>query len=62
MDNNRQDMQRGPHERTSPAGGGTIWFVVGLVLVILFAASLIRTPYRVDLPMSELKRLIAAGR
>ncbi|MGI6419260.1 MAG: ATP-dependent zinc metalloprotease FtsH [Thermoguttaceae bacterium] len=62
MDNNRQDMQRGPHEkRTSPAGGGTIWFVVGLVLVILFAASLIRTPYRVDLPMSELKRLIALG-
>ncbi len=62
MDENRQDPPRTPSDKkSSPAGGSTLWLVVGVVLIILFAASLIRSPNRVDLPLTELKRLIAQG-
>ena len=62
MDENRQDPQRTPTEKKpQPAGGGTLWLVVGVVLVILFAASLIRSPMRANLPITELHRLIEQG-
>lgn len=62
MDDNRQDTQRQPSDKKpQQAGGGTLWLVVGVVLVILFAASLIRSPFQVDLPLTELRRLITEG-
>ncbi len=62
MDENRQDPQRPPSDKKpQQAGGGTLWLVVGVVLVILFAASLIRSPFQVDLPLTELRRLITEG-
>ncbi len=62
MDENRPDPPRTPSEKkSSPAGGSTLWIGVGVVLIILFAASLIRSPRRVELPLTELKRLISQG-
>jgi cell division protease FtsH len=62
MDENRQDPQRtSTDKKPQQAGGGTLWLVVGVVLIVLFAASLIRSPFRADLPLTELRRLIAEG-
>lgn len=62
MDENRQESPRTPGDKKpQQPGGGTLWLVVGVVLVILFAASLIRSPFRVDLPLTELRRLIEEG-
>lgn len=62
MDENRQDPQRTSNDKKpQPAGAGTLWLVVGVVLVILFAASLIRSPYGTNLPITELYRLIEKG-
>ncbi|MHB8903292.1 MAG: ATP-dependent zinc metalloprotease FtsH, partial [Thermoguttaceae bacterium] len=62
MDDNRQEPQRSASDKKpSAAGGSTLWLVVGVVLVILIAASLIRSPYRVELPLTELRRLITLG-
>jgi cell division protease FtsH len=62
MDEDRQNPPRIPNDKKpSQAGGGTLWLVVGVVLIILFVASLIRNPHRVDLPLTELRRLIAQG-
>ena len=62
MDENHQDPQRPPSDKKpQQAGGGTLWLVVGVVLVILFAASLIRSPFHADLPFTELRRLVAQG-
>ena len=62
MEENRQDPQRIPGDKKpQQAGGGTLWLVVGVVLVILFAATLVRGPARVNLPITELRRLIKEG-
>ena len=62
MDENRQDPQRTPNDKKpQQAGGGTLWLVVGVVVVILFAASLFRSPSRENLPITELHRLIEQG-
>ncbi len=62
MDENRQDPQRTSNDKKpQPAGGGTLWLVVGVVLIVLFAASLIRSPSRANLPITELYRLIEQG-
>ena len=62
MDENRQDPQRTPGDKKpQQGGGGTLWLVVGVVLIILFAASLIRSPARANLPITELHRLIEQG-
>jgi cell division protease FtsH len=62
MDENRQDPLRIPSDKKpQPAGGSTLWFVVGAVIVVLFAASLIRSPFRAELPITELHRLIEKG-
>ena len=62
MDENRQDPQRTPNDKkSSPSSGGTIGLVVLAVLIVLFAGLLVRGPSRVELPLTELRDLIAKG-
>ena len=62
MDEKSQDPQRKPNDKKSPpSGGGTIGLVVLAVLIVLFAGLLVRTPSRVELPLTELRELIAKG-
>ncbi len=62
MDENCQDPQRSSSDKKpQPAGGSTLWLVVGVVIVVLFAVSLISSPNRAELPITELHRLIEMG-